>query len=49
MIDMNRFKEVNDTLGYHKGDVLLQAVAQRFCLQLRNSDTLVARPISSAY
>jgi len=40
MIDLNRFKEVNDTLGYHTGDILLQAVAQRFRLQLRRSDTL---------
>ncbi|MDQ6973994.1 MAG: bifunctional diguanylate cyclase/phosphodiesterase [Mariprofundaceae bacterium] len=40
MVDLNRFKEVNDTLGYHKGDVLLQEVAQRFRLQLRSSDTL---------
>lgn len=40
MVDLNRFKEVNDTLGYHTGDVLLQEVAQRFRLQLRSSDTL---------
>ena len=40
MIDLNRFKEVNDTLGYHKADVLLQEVARRFCRRLRHSDTL---------
>ncbi|MDQ6995752.1 MAG: bifunctional diguanylate cyclase/phosphodiesterase [Mariprofundaceae bacterium] len=40
MIDLNRFKEVNDTLGYYKGDLFLKEVAQRFRLQLRSSDTL---------
>jgi len=40
MIDLNRFKDVNDTLGYHKADMVLQDIAQRFQLELRSSDTL---------
>ncbi|WP_370679658.1 diguanylate cyclase domain-containing protein [Comamonas sp. GB3 AK4-5] len=41
-MDLNRFKEVNDTYGHGMGDVLLIAVAQRIQAQVRDAD-LVAR------
>jgi len=39
-IDLDRFKNVNDSLGHSAGDALLVGVSQRLVSQLRESDTL---------
>jgi diguanylate cyclase (GGDEF)-like protein/PAS domain S-box-containing protein len=42
MIDLDGFKEINDTLGHAAGDLVLQAVAYRISERMRDTD-LVAR------
>jgi diguanylate cyclase (GGDEF)-like protein len=40
LIDLDHFKEINDTLGHHVGDLLLQEIGPRMSSVLRDVDLL---------
>jgi len=39
-IDLDRFKEINDTLGHDIGDKVIQLLGERLCNSLRKVDTI---------
>jgi diguanylate cyclase (GGDEF)-like protein len=39
-LDLDHFKEVNDTFGHHIGDLALQEIVRRLASRMRASDTL---------
>jgi diguanylate cyclase (GGDEF)-like protein len=40
LVNLDRFKEVNDTLGHHMGDALICKIAHRLEAELRDADTI---------
>lgn len=40
MIDLNKFKDINDTYGHSAGDTVLVTIAQRLVSLVRSSDTV---------
>jgi diguanylate cyclase (GGDEF)-like protein len=39
-VDLDQFKQVNDTLGHTRGDMLLEAVAERLRTSIRDADVI---------
>ena len=48
LVDLDGFKQVNDSLGHDAGDQLLKVVAERFESELRPSDTLARSAATSS-
>jgi diguanylate cyclase (GGDEF)-like protein len=43
LMDIDRFKEVNDILGHHIGDLLLKEIVKRLCTNTASNISLIAR------
>src|SRR6185437_79289 len=43
LLDLNRFKDINDTLGHAAGDLVLKEIGERLRQRFSDSDTCVAR------
>jgi two-component system CheB/CheR fusion protein len=40
LLDLDKFKWINDNLGHHAGDILLQSTAKKLTASVRDSDTI---------
>ena len=40
LVDLDRFKEINEALGHDKGDLLLKKIARRFLENIQTNETL---------
>lgn len=40
LVDLDRFKEINEALGHDRGDMLLKKIARRFNESIKSSETL---------
>ncbi len=48
LLDLDRFKDINDTLGHRYGDYLLQQIGPRISAVLRDVDVLASWAVTSS-